>query len=152
LTVEDLPVLMERTTIHDPVQPQVGLVNVLSAPPQVLRTVPGMTEEMVALITANRRGLTEQDASSTAWLVTQGVLELDAFRKIAPYLTVRGTQFTIESVGFGDHLGATSRLQIVVEMRGPVAQILYYRDLSSLGTIYPIADGEAEYGFEDRNN
>ena len=38
-----------------------------------------------------------------------------------------------------------TRLQVVVEMRGPVAQVMYYRDNTHLGTNYPIwyEDGDS---------
>ncbi|NIQ98758.1 MAG: hypothetical protein GTN78_00935, partial [Gemmatimonadales bacterium] len=81
------------------------------------------------------------------WLLAEGVLSPETYAEIAPYITVRSLQFTIESLGYADHVGAISRLQVVVEMRGPVPQVLYYRDLTRLGAVFPIREDEQEYGF-----
>ncbi len=147
LTSEDLPILMEKTTVNDPLLAPEGLINVLTAPPQVLRTLPALTGEEVAAMVGARAELTDQERVSTAWLLTKEVVSPEHYGEIAGLITVRSIQFSIESLGFADHVGAVSRLQVMVEMRGPVPQILYYRDLTSLGAVYPIREGEAEFGF-----
>ncbi|MCP4245450.1 MAG: hypothetical protein GY778_00220 [bacterium] len=146
LTIEDLPALMDRTTAVDPLLDIPGLINVLTAPPRVLRLIPGLGGEEAGAIVQARGELTEEAAATTAWLVTQGVVSLETYQRIAPYITVQGRQFTIESIGFADHVGATTRLQVIVEMRGTLGQVLYYRDLTKLGTVFPIRENEAEYG------
>ena len=52
--------------------------------------------------------------------------------------------FTIESIGFSDDSGLYTRLQVIVDMRGPLAQIVYYRDLTKLGLSYPVYGEEGE--------
>ena len=37
-----------------------------------------------------------------------------------------------------------TRLQVVVDMAGPIAQVIYYRDLSYLGSRYPIREEDLE--------
>ena len=63
---------------------------------------------------------------------------------VADLITARGLQFTVEVIGYGDHLGSRTRLQIVFELRGPVPQIVYYRDLTALGVTYPLRRAEEE--------
>jgi hypothetical protein len=147
LTIDDLPLLMAGTTTRDPITGQPGLINVMTAPPQVLRCLTDLTGEEIGAIIATRAELSEEDRASTAWLVTHEVLSLEKYQALAPQITAQGLQFTIESLGFADHVGTITRLQVIVEMRGPMAQVLYYRDLTSLGSVYPIREGEEEYGF-----
>ncbi len=147
LTLDDLPVLMERTTTQDPLTVQEGLINVLTAPAEVLRCLDGLPEEAIGAIIGMRPELTQEEQFSTAWLVTREILTLEQYQQIAPRITASGLQFTIEALGYGDHVGTVARLQVIVEMRGPMAQVLYYRDLTSLGAVYPIREGEAEFGF-----
>ena len=147
LTIDDLAVLMERTTTQDPLTVQEGLINVLTAPPEVLRCVEELPGEAIGAIMAARGELSEDERFSTAWLVTHEILTLEEYQRVAPQITAGGVQFTIESLGYADHIGTITRLQVIVEMRGPMAQVLYYRDLTSLGAVYPIREGEAEYGF-----
>jgi len=147
LAVEDLPVLMDRLTTTDPLAELPGLINVLTAPPRVLRCVSGLSAEEVAGIVQVRADLDPEERRTTAWLVTREVLTLEKYQQVAPDLTVNGRQFTIEALGYADHAGIITRLQVIVEMRGPVPQVVYYRDLTALGSIFPIREGEGEYGF-----
>ncbi|MFQ5491114.1 MAG: general secretion pathway protein GspK [Phycisphaerae bacterium] len=150
LTTDDLPILMANTTTQDPLRPQEGLINVLTAPPQVLRCLDGLDGNAIGGILSARAELDEEERADTAWLVTRGILSLEDYARVAPQLTVRGQQFTIEALGYADHIGTVSRLQVIVEMRGPVAQVIYYRDLTNLGAAFPIRRNEAELGFEGK--
>jgi type II secretory pathway component PulK len=147
LTLEDLPILMDRTTTVDPVLDQPGLINIMTAPPQVLGCLTELSGEDITAIVQARRELSEETRATTAWLATMEVISFETYQQVAPFITVRGRQFTIESIGYADHVGAVSRLQVVVEMRGSLAQVLYYRDLTKLGAVFPIRENEEEYGF-----
>ena len=63
---------------------------------------------------------------------------VDKFLAIAPQITARGSRFHVEVMGYGDHVGSMVRLEAIIEMRGPIAQIVYNRDITMLGTSYPI--------------
>jgi type II secretory pathway component PulK len=145
LTQEHLPVLLDRTTVIPSEQQTVaGLINVNTAPPRVLRCVEGLTGEQVDAIVDMRSSLSSEKKESTAWLLTEGVVDLDTFDKIAPFITARGQQFTIESLGYADHIGMVTRLQVVIDMVGPIAQTVYYRDLTYLGGHFPIREEDLE--------
>lgn len=145
LTVQDLPLLMDRTTMNRPSEKGTpGLININTAPLPVLRCLPELTAEQIRTIVELRGSLDADTRATTAWLVTQGVLDLPTFIKVAPHITARGQQFTIESLGYADHLGMITRLQVVVDMLGPIAQPILYRDLTSLGSIYPIREEDRE--------
>jgi len=138
---QDMPAIMDRLTA-DAKPIQFGLINVNTAPREVLMALPGLDERDVDAIVASRATLSPQDKLTPAWLVAQGVLDPKKFAKIGPYVTARSLQYTIESIGFADHVGTFKRLQVVVEMRGQVEQILYWRDISVLGVAYPLREDE----------
>jgi hypothetical protein len=129
-----------------------GVINVNTAPVEVLMTLPdphsasGRMEEAVAhAIVTTRAQLESADKQTPAWLITKGVLDYEQFDAIYPLITARGMQFTIESLGYADHVGQVTRLQAVIEMRGPLAQVMYYRDLTALGATYPLRTKKGDY-------
>ncbi len=71
-------------------------------------------------------------------------VDFDTFERIAPLITARGQQFRIESLGYADHMGMITRLEVVVDMLGPIAETVYYRDLTYLGGHYPIREEDLE--------
>lgn len=145
LTTQDLATLMDRTTVNRPGEKGTpGLININTAPTQVLSCLPELTAEQIREIVEMRETLDAETRATTAWLVTQEVLDLPTFIKVAPHITARGQQFTIESLGYADHLGMITRLQVVVDMLGPIAQPILYRDLTALGASYPIREEDRE--------
>ncbi len=140
-----LAILMDKTTLVPPQQREIrGLVNVNTASALVLGTIPGMTEELAAAIVAARQELDWETKSTTAWLVTEGVMDLPTYVAVAPLITARAQQFSIESLGYADHLGMVTRLHVVLDTVGPLAQVVYYRDLSHLGATFPIREEDKE--------
>lgn len=139
LTLDHLPILMDRTTVRSENR-TAGLINIITAPPLVLRTLPVLTDDEIATIVELRESLTEEGRATTAWLVTEGILPLERYERLARYITSRGQQFTIESLGYADHVGTVTRLQVIVDTVGPIPQTLYYRDLSRLGALFPIRE------------
>ena len=45
------------------------------------------------------------------------MLEVEKFIAVAPLITARSTRFRVDALGYGDHIGTVSRLQVIVEMR-----------------------------------
>jgi type II secretory pathway component PulK len=149
LTDEDMMVIMDRTTTS-PAPELVGLININTAQPIVLSTLPDLTEEEIAEIVTMRAELAPERKRSTAWILP--IIGREKFLKVAPLISARGTRFRVESLGYADHMGTMARLEAVVEMRGPVAQIVYLRDLTKLGTNFPVqwAEDDAELiGYDD---
>jgi type II secretory pathway component PulK len=141
ITGQAAVVLFDKCTVDDTPQ-RLGLINVMTAPPRVLACIEGLAPEKIPTILQKRAMLTGPIKATTAWLVTEQILTADEYNLIKNQITSRGRQFTIESIGFSDHLSVYTRLQVVVGMRGPMAQILYYRDLTKLGLAYPIRGEE----------
>jgi len=146
LKLEHLPVLMDCTTTVPTGQQNkiIGLININTAPPPVLRCLEGLTGEQIEAILEMRGRVPPEERATTAWLVTEEVVDLDTFEQIAPFITARGQQFTIESLGYADHIGMVTRLEVVVDMVGPIAETIYYRDLTYLGGHYPIREEDLE--------
>jgi len=143
LTLEDMTWVMDRCTTR--VEPELfGLINVNTASRRVLATILELTQEEIDTIVETRRELLPEEKTSVGWVAP--ILGVDKFVAVAPRLTARGTRFRVESLGYGDHIGMITRLEAVIEMRGPVAQTIYNRDLTTLGTNFPIryAEGDSE--------
>ncbi|MEK6674824.1 MAG: hypothetical protein AABZ47_04120 [Planctomycetota bacterium] len=139
LKPEHLAVVMDRMTLRPAREQRIpGMININSAAPEVLRCLDGLTEEQVQGIVSKRTTLDSEILATTAWLVTEEVMDIEAYEMIATSITARGQQFAIESLGFADHAGIVTRLHVVVDMIGPIAQTIYYRDESYLGSTFPI--------------
>jgi len=154
MSPEMMLVVMDRlTTIPRP--PNMGLlqtivavplphvINVNTAPPPVLACL-GLDGERIQQLVAARRQLGDKEKISPGWLINEGIMtpgELARFtgpQLNALHIVTQSWQFTVESVGYGDHVGMVCRLQVVVEMQGQLPLIKYYRDISRLGPGWPI--------------
>ena len=150
LHVEDLPVLMDRFTTVDPAQKKLtGLININTAPRAVMECVAArsdvpLTADQISAILEVRDTLSAESKESTAWLVTSEVIDLETYDAIAPLITARSQQFMIESLGYADHIGMVTRLEVVVDMVGPIPQTIYYRDISEVGANFPIREEDVE--------
>ena len=145
LDLKYLPILMDRTTFLPPQTQKIpGLININTASRLVLSALPGLDAEQVADILSARDGLDAETKATTAWLVTEGILDIEAFVGVAPSITARGQQFIIQSLGYADHIGMVTRLEVMVDMSGPLAQIIYYRDVTALGGSFPIREKDME--------
>lgn len=143
---EQLPVLMDRFTVVPPSQKKVvGLIDVNTAPRQVLLLVPGLKADQVDAILEARQHLTDEERLTTAWLVTNGVLDNETYDDVAPLITARGQQFTVESLGYADHIGMVTRLEVVLDMVGPIPQTVHYRDMTRIGGHFPIRKEDLQH-------
>ena len=125
---------------------QVGLINVNTAPKEVLMCVPGLTEEEAAAIVSKRQQLSGEEKKTPAWLVTSGALSPEKFMVINNSVTARSIQFSADVIGFADHTGAYRRLQVVLEMQGHFARLKYFREISALGRGYPVWNDQQSEG------
>ncbi len=148
--ISDLPLILDLLTT-DPVPGYLGRINVVTAPREVLATLEPLTDEDLDAITAARADLESSAMTTPAWLLTEGVIDEYTFRRILPLITASSITYRVEAVGFAAHVGVVRRISTVFEMRGPIAQVLYQRDLSGLGAAYN-PYGEEQRGFADRAN
>lgn len=112
-------------------------INVNTAPIRVLQALDGMTPEAAAQIVAARAELDAESLQDPQWV--QQTLGGEA-AALAGRLTTKCLQFHVEVVGYADHLRLTRRYEWIVDVRGPVVQVLYHRDLTGLGQAWPVDD------------
>jgi hypothetical protein len=134
-TLEDLPQIWDRLTVN-PSPFLAGRINVSTASAPVVATIQELTPDEVSAFGAARAGLTPQERTTPAWLLTRHVISENRFRQILDKITTHCSVFQIESVGYADHVGVVDRMNVILEMRGPMPQILYSRNLNSLGPAY----------------
>ena len=137
--------------------PTLGLLNVNTAPVEALTAVPGIDANLARTIVEDRRDLTGDSVSvgadeerldargTTAWLYTEGLVDADTFRTIAPKLSARGYQFHVQCVGFGWPDGRFCVIEAVIDISGGSPRVTYLRDITRLGLPFAI-DLEQELG------
>ncbi len=131
--------------------PLPGLVNLNTAPKQVLLALPGMTEALALEIMAYR-SVPEADLSGLGWLVD--ILEPSEFQPFAHLVSFRSYQFRLHAVGrlgtpYGTRSAAAAerprafkRMTAVFDLRAtPQPRLVYWKDATGLGMPYDPADG-----------
>jgi len=107
-----------------------GLVNVSTAPKQVLACLPGMEDsDATALASARMQG--GMDLSNIGW-VTQ-VLAPAKLTAIGPYITARTYRFSADIVSVSADGRAFRRCRIVVDAQNSPPKVIYRQDLTFLG-------------------
>ena len=101
VSVEDLPVILDRCKAYPRDRSPPAGLNVNSASMELLAKIPGIDERLAREIVTRRRDLSTKTRRTTAWLVTQGLVDAWHFKRIAPWLTARGFQFRLQIVGYG---------------------------------------------------
>jgi len=145
---DQLAAVMDRLTTQaaDRSKTLPGLVNVNTAPAEVLATLPGLDGGVAQEIVDARRDLDPAVKSTVAWLYTQNLLSAEAFKEVAPYLTARSMQYSLRCVGFGVPCGRYRVLEAVVDMGGVVPRVIYLRDVSRLGLPFALDAESMERG------
>ena len=116
-----------------------GLVNINTAPAEVLACLPGLDESIADEIVAYRRGL-EIEQPGMAWVLD--MLEDEMIERAGPYLTGRTFQYTADIVAVGRNGRGFRRQQFVFDLTDEEPIVVYRRDLSRLG--WPLGDDERE--------
>lgn len=145
VTLEQLPYLMDRFSVVPPnevAQGLRGLINVNTAPARVLMAVPGVTPDLAQLLVETRAQLPAEALRTPAWPLTFGATDAATFYLMAPYLTTKAYQYHVEVLGYADHNQAVVRIEWIIDMIGPLAQVRYRRDLTALGLGWPIDNEE----------
>lgn len=110
-----------------------GLINVNTAPVEVLAALPGIDESAARSIVSVRGGLESETKTNIAWLYTQGALDEDAFKAVAPMFEARSYQYRIQVIGFGVPCGRFRVVEAVIDLFRGSARIAYLRDITRLG-------------------
>jgi type II secretory pathway component PulK len=107
-----------------------GMVNVNTAPVQVLSCLPGLdTSDAQALVDARRNGA---DTTSIGWIFDTLTPATKAVA-ISGLITSRSFQYSADIIGVSGDGRAFKRVRIVVDTRKVPAKIVYRRDLTGYG-------------------
>ncbi len=124
--------------------PVPGLVNVNTAPVEVLAALPGLDAGLAQSIVDARANLGAETKATTAWLLTQGLLDSESYKSIAPRLTTQGYQYRLRVIGFGVPCNRYRIIEVVLDLAGPQPKVLYQRDLTKLGLPFALEVEEAQ--------
>ena len=107
-----------------------GLVNVNTAPREVLECVPGIGIDLAPAVIGQRIS-NQGSLKSMAWLAD--VLDEDAIGQAGPYLTDHSYQFTADVAALGRYGRGFRRARFVFDNSEDTPKILYRQDLTRLG-------------------
>ena len=135
---EELANLLDQCTTTNTTRFE-GLVNVNTAPREVLTAIPFVGEALADTLLATRPGLSAEEAQTPAWLYRRGLVSAEEFRRIAPHLTTRSRQFSFRSLGYAVPSGRYRVLGVTVDTATRPARVLALRDLTRFGFPVPLA-------------
>jgi hypothetical protein len=115
-----------------------GLVNVNTAPMEVLACLPRINEASARAIADMRGSLSSEAKSTIAWLYTRGVVDAETFRYIAPKITARSYQYRVQCIGFGVPCGRIRVIETIVDTARRRPKIIYLRDITRLGVPFAL--------------
>lgn len=122
-----LETAMEELTVSGQ-QSIKNLIDVNRAPAPVLRCLPGITEEIADRIASASQARTADDITP-AWLLLEGLVTLEQFQKIEPYITAGGRVFRVESVGYFDSGTTSARVEAIIDASGTIPKVIRMREL-----------------------
>jgi type II secretory pathway component PulK len=153
LTKQRFPLVVDKLTVVDDATVQ-GLVNINTAPKQVLLCLPGITDEIAVKI-MEYRTTPGNDLSNMGWLLN--VVEAEVLQRFAPFITCRSYQFRIHAVGRvgtpynlvagsspdnQERPRAFKRMVAVFDkLATPNPRLVYWKDQTKLGMPYDPQDG-----------
>ena len=111
-----------------------GLVNVCTAPKEVLLCLPGLEESDVTSLLA-KRATSGTDLTTTLWVFE--VLARDKAVGIRSYITAKTYQFSADIVSLAANGRAFKRCRVVIDSRTSPPKVVYRQDLTHLG--WPLA-------------
>jgi hypothetical protein len=147
---ESLPQMLDAlTTAAD--ETIEGRINVVEAPREVLSAIPDIEDKVIAVLLAaqaNRGGAYDSDPlrATSAWLLVEGHVDLEAMRTLDQYVTGRGDVFRVQVVGHFDTGGPVVRSEAMIDATALPPRILWVRDLSNLGPGYSPQQLSGSYG------
>jgi len=135
LTAQEAGSLLDKLTTADPAQNKtlMGLVNVNTAPREVLQCLTGMEKADVDALLAQRQSA---DTKNMAWVLQ--ALKPPKLAAVGGKLTGRSFRYSADIVGVSGDGRAFCRMRIVVDCQGTLPKIVYRKDLTALG--WPLSE------------
>jgi hypothetical protein len=110
--------LLDKALDTRPTKVLRGRLNVNTAPRELLKGLPGLSEAKLNKILETRdRQLGKQSGNGPAslWLISEGVLTIEEIRRLAPFLTDRGSVFTGTICAYSPQQGAVYRRKVTID-------------------------------------
>jgi hypothetical protein len=139
---ENLAVVLDLFSADDSGQ-RYGLVNINTAPAAVLAALPGFDGSLAETVVSSRTSVSPERRGTIAWLLTEGLVDAEHFKRIAPLVTARAFQYRFQVVGYGIPSGRFRVLQVGIDVGGSEPRITYLRDITRLGIPFPLKSGES---------
>ena len=133
----ELPMILDLfTTSFEP--RRVGLININTAGVKVLGALPGVDEGKAEEIYMAREGLPMELRGSSAWLLQEGLVTAEEFKKMEPLITARSFQYRFNVIGYGIPSGRFRVYEVVIDTAGTQPQVAYLRDITLYGLPFPL--------------
>ncbi|NUN95217.1 MAG: general secretion pathway protein GspK, partial [Candidatus Omnitrophica bacterium] len=127
VTKDEFTAIVDELTTSDE-ERLPGLVNINTAPREVLMGLPGMTENLADAI-LGRRGADGQAFTSVGELVSLEGMNLDTLAEMLPHMTVRSYVFEARAVGYVPATKAYAAIYAILDRGGGENKFLNYRVL-----------------------
>jgi DNA uptake protein ComE-like DNA-binding protein len=127
-----------------------GRINAAQASMPVLMGIPGMDSQTALAIQSAQQSMPSQSGSSSmgtsstnsdrrysTWLLAEGIVPLNMYQKMAPYLVGGGRVFRSQIVGHFDRGGPLARAELIIDATNPVPRIVLWREMGHLGRGFP---------------
>ena len=128
MTSEEFAQLADKITTSDE-ETLPGLVNINTAPKEVLMCLPGLEETDADALLAYRES--QKELKSIAWIVD--VLDRQKAIAIGSYITVRSQQVSADIVCLSGNGRAYQRYKAVFDTQSGTPKVVYWKSLTSFG-------------------
>ncbi|GAB5402279.1 MAG: type II secretion system protein GspK [Aureliella sp.] len=127
------PLVMDAlTTVDAPGVP--GRINIMLCPQEVLRGIPGLTDEVVdQIIEARVDGSESETRQYETWLAVEGYVTMDQMRAILPLVTCGGDVYKAQIVGYIEGNTTSARIEAIVSGVDAVPRVQFFRRFDHLG-------------------
>ncbi|MBW3597194.1 MAG: general secretion pathway protein GspK [Planctomycetes bacterium] len=135
-----LPILLDNVSVNASAWIP-GRINVNQAPRTLLLGVPGLSEEIVDTIIAERQMEDpgeDPNRRFETWLLTSGIVTLGEMKALSAILTAGGDVYRAQVVGYYEDGAAAARSEVIIDATQSTPRILFWRDITHLGRGYPL--------------
>lgn len=139
--LETMKLLEERVTT-DFDRTLIGRININTASQPVLQALIG-NAGVASRIVQQRRMVESAERSTTAWLLTQQIVDLPTYRRIYPHITTRGAVHSGEIVVYRQFGGPFLRRRLIIDASSLPARRVVWWDLTAHGL--PVATSALRY-------
>ena len=113
-----------------------GRINIQRASRPVLLSIPDVTEVFADQVLSRRNSQVDSirgEQRHAIWLLIDGIMTLDEFKEIWPYITTRGDVYSGQVIGFFDDGPAQVRARVILDRAGDKVQLVGFEDFRGLG-------------------